>query len=299
VSDTWAYHNWHTDGSGNCFRYFGSITNRYGDATSLDDFCRKAQMLNYDTHRAMFEAWNAKLWNPCSGLLAWMSHPSWPSMNWQFYTWDYDAHASYYGVQKACEPVHIQLDQPTGTVTIVNTTLTPLKDIKAVATIYNLQAKSLASITTTTDVPANATVTLGNAPTPSASTNAPAYFLRLKLLQGDTALSQNDYWLSDQSAKLQQLNSLPVVTLQGTAKSAGNVVTVALQNRSPTPALMIRLTLRDAKTGARILPAFYSDNYFTLLPGESRQITIKTPKPLPAAVQVTTHGWNIKPSVCQ
>jgi|GEM_PF-71664 len=299
ISDTWAYHDWHISGGGNCWKYYDGITARFGPPANLDDFCRKAQMVNYESHRAMFEAWNTRLWKPCSGLLAWMSHPSWPSLNWQFYTWDYDTHASYHAVRKACEPVHIQLDQPDGTLTIVNTTLAPLKNLKTVATAYSLQAKPLANVAFTADAPANAAVTLGKAPAPPASTNAPAYLLRLKLLQDDTLLSQNDYWLADQPGKLQQLNLLPPVTLQGRIKTTGNLVTVHLNNTSVHPALMIRLTLRDSKTGERILPVFYSDNYFTLLPGDPRVVTIESPKPLPANISVTVHGWNIQPATFQ
>ena len=39
----------------------------------------------------------------------------------------------------------------------------------------------------------------------------------------------------------------------------------------------MRLTLRNAKTGERILPVYYDDNYFSLLPGESREFRIETP----------------------
>ena len=79
----------------------------------------------------------------------------------------------------------------------------------------------------------------------------------------------------------------------------GNLITVKLQNPSFTPAMMIRLTLRDPKTGARILPAYYSDNYFNLLPSEPRIITIETTKPLPGGARVTVHGWNIQPATLQ
>jgi predicted GH43/DUF377 family glycosyl hydrolase len=293
ISDTWAYHDWPTGSQ----RYFDAITNRFGDANSLDDFCRKAQMINYDTHRAMFEAWNAKLWNPTSGLLAWMSHPAWPSLNWQFYTWDYDAHASYHAVRKACENVHIQLDQPTGSVVVVNNTLEPLKSLKATATIYGLDGKPLGSTTTNVDALANAAITIAKAPVP-ASTNTVAWLLRLEL-RSDTLLSRNDYWLATQPEHFRNMDAMPRVTLKGQADTHGSVVTVKLQNPSLTPALMIRLTLRDPKTGARILPAYYTENYFNLLPGEPRIITIDTPKPLTGGAQVTVHGWNIQTAALQ
>jgi hypothetical protein len=41
---------------------------------------------------------------------------------------------------------------------------------------------------------------------------------------------------------------------------------------SKTPALLIRLKAVRARSGDRILPAIYSDNYIALMPGESRTI---------------------------
>jgi hypothetical protein len=43
-------------------------------------------------------------------------------------------------------------------------------------------------------------------------------------------------------------------------------------------AAMVRVSLRD-RAGERVLPATYSDNYFWLLPGETRTITMTTPSP--------------------
>lgn len=295
ISDTWAYHDWHTSGAGDCSRYLAAITNRFGAVGSLDDFCRKAQMVNYETHRAMFEAWNAKLWEPCSGLIAWMSHPCWPTLNWQLYSWDYDTHATFHAVRKACEPVHIQYAPSTGLVTVVNTTLAPLKSLKATATVHGLDGKPLASTSTNLDLAANCAVTLGKAPTPP-STNTTVWLLRLEL-RDETLLSRNDYWLANRPEQLQALDTLPRVTLKGQTETRGKWITVKLQNPSLTPALMIRLVLRDPKSGVRILPAYYSDNYFNLLPGEPRIITVEAPRTLTEGVQVTAHGWNIQPSV--
>lgn len=49
----------------------------------------------------MFEAWNQKMWNYASGLLLWMSHPAWPSMIWQTYSYDYETHGSFYGANES------------------------------------------------------------------------------------------------------------------------------------------------------------------------------------------------------
>ena len=58
----------------------------YPDVITFAYFCRKAQLINYDSHRAMLEAWNSRMWNSASGVLLWMSHPAWPSLEWQTYS---------------------------------------------------------------------------------------------------------------------------------------------------------------------------------------------------------------------
>ena len=49
---------------------------------------------------------------------------------------------------------------------------------------------------------------------------------------------------------------------------------VRLKNTTDVPALMIRLKVYGKKTGERILPAYYSDNYISLLPGEEKEIAV-------------------------
>ena len=113
---------------------------RYGEAKDLDDLCRKAQMLNYETYRAIYEGYDSRLWNSCSGVLVWMSHPSWPSVVWQFYTWDYEPNASLFGAQKAAEPIHIQMNLPDCQVAVINHRATPLAGVTATATVTTSRA---------------------------------------------------------------------------------------------------------------------------------------------------------------
>ena len=49
---------------------------------------------------------------------------------------------------------------------------------------------------------------------------------------------------------------------------------MALENKSNTPALLIRVNVLGASSGEQILPMFYSDNYFSLLPGEQKTVNI-------------------------
>jgi hypothetical protein len=296
TEDVWAYHDLHSKGSGDRGSIFGRISKRYGEAQNLEDLCRKAQMVNYETYRAIYEGFNSKLWKSCSGVLVWMSHPSWPSVVWQFYTWDYEPNASLFGAKKAAEPVHIQMNLPDCGVAVINHRAAPLTGVTATASIYNLAGRQLQS--------RHSTLTAGpNAATDAFTLNWPANGACLAQLElrdkKGRLLSDNFYWHARNEQQLQQLNQLPKAALTGKLRakhSAGGLVIEAkFSNPGSTPALAIKLTLRDSKTGRRILPAYYSDNYFSLLPGQSRDLRIESTV-AGQAPQLDLDGWNITPS---
>ena len=86
---------------------------------------------------------NAHLWAPNSGRMLWMTQPAWPSNTWQILSSDYDTQASFYGVKKACEPLHVQLDLSNYDVAVVNTTNESLAGLLVTANVYSLDNKSL------------------------------------------------------------------------------------------------------------------------------------------------------------
>ncbi|RYY05236.1 MAG: glycoside hydrolase family 2, partial [Alphaproteobacteria bacterium] len=120
IGDTWAYHDWHQTGNGAVKTYMDALARRFGPGTSLEDFERKAQMMQYESYRAIFEGMNAGLWTQNSGRMLWMTQPAWPSSAWQIFSSDYDTHSSFYGVKKASEPVHVQMNLPDHKVVLVN-----------------------------------------------------------------------------------------------------------------------------------------------------------------------------------
>src|SRR6266567_446674 len=123
--------------------FMAQIQSEFGAPTSLEDFERKAQMLNYVDHRAIFEGMNAHLWEPNSGRMLWMTQPAWPSNTWLILSSDYDTQASYYGVKKACEPVHVQLDLSNYDVAIVNTTTDRHAGLSVGANVHSLDNRLL------------------------------------------------------------------------------------------------------------------------------------------------------------
>ncbi|HEY8310531.1 MAG TPA: glycoside hydrolase family 2 TIM barrel-domain containing protein, partial [Gemmatimonadaceae bacterium] len=217
ISDDWAYHDWHQGGNGDTAVFMKAMDDQFGPPTSLADFDRKAQLLNYVGHRAVFEGFNAHLWNPNSGRMLWMTQPAWPSTEWQIFSHDYDTHASYYGVKVASEPVHIQLDLPNYEIAIINNTTSALPQLSVHAQVFDLSSKLLFERSSTIDATANATTNLARLPLEDTLTANPVVFVKL-VLTDDTGkqLSQNFYWLGAHDWDYRKLNELPAVTLQAT-----------------------------------------------------------------------------------
>lgn len=137
-------------------RYFSTINQSYGTPSGIEDFCRKAQLVNIETNKALYEGWQHHMWNDASGVMTWMSQSAYPSFVWQTYDYYYDLNGAYWGVKKACEPVHIQWSYADNSVKISNTTLQDLKNLHAEAYVYNLDGKLVPQYNQSAIVNANA-----------------------------------------------------------------------------------------------------------------------------------------------
>jgi hypothetical protein len=294
ISDTWAYHDWHQSGNGDVAPFLAHLETEFGAATSLEDFERKAQMLDYVGHRAIFEGFAAHLWQPNSGRMIWMTQPAWPSMEWNFLSSDYDTQSSFYGTQKACEPVHAQLDLTDGAVDLIN--LGEARGLKVRVHVVGLDGKTLDDNTNQVLAAANARTHVVR---PDLDKLADGHTVLVELQVSDAAsspVSDNFYWWAKDEASLRELNGLPQAALTASATVAASgserKATVKIKNSGDTPALMVKLTLKDVATGKRILPAYYSENYVSLLPGEERVLTVEFPAG-PTKPTISLRGWNL------
>ncbi|MEU8329325.1 discoidin domain-containing protein [Micromonospora sp. NPDC048839] len=297
IGEVWNYHDWSTIGNQRVGTYQAAIDVRLGESGSLDEFADRAQFVNYESHRAMFEAWNANLWQDATGLLLWMSHPAWHSTVWQTYDYDLDVNGAYYGARKGCEPLHVQADPGTWQVRVVNHTAAPLTGVTATARRYDLSGRSLGS-------PQRQQVDVArSATTPAFVLAAPdgggLHLVRLELRDSrDRLLTENTYWRYDKAEQMRALNGLPSTRLSTSSGMVRvvhgrNTVTTTVRNQGRAVAALVRLGVRD-KRGDRVLPARFDDNYFWLLPGESRQVEVSWPaRPgLAREVTVTAQAYN-------
>jgi hypothetical protein len=298
LSDTLAYHDWHFGGNGDTKTFMGALTTMFGQPLSFEDFERKAQMMNLETHKAMFEGFLGHLWTKNSGRLLWMTHPAWPSNTWQIYSWDYDTQASYYGAKNAAEPVHIQLNLPDNQLVVLNTTRDDLRGLTAKTRVVSLDNVQLFARTDKVDARANRATTLDDVPLDRLYAASPMLLVELTLTDAKgTQLSRNFYWRGrDDTAyrALESLASVPLEVQASTPKVDGEdkVIAVTVSNKGTVPILNAKLTLVDAE-GKRILPAYYSENYVSLLPGQHRVLSVRYPASVNAAAHLAVRGWNV------
>jgi beta-galactosidase/beta-glucuronidase len=298
LSDTLAYHDWHFGGNGDTKTFMETLARMFGPGTSLPDFERKAQMMNLETHKAMYEGLNAHLWTKNTGRLLWMTHPAWPSNAWQIYSWDYDTHAAYYGARKAAEPLHVQINLPDNGLAVINSTREDRPGLTTTVRVTDLTGRTLFSHTDQLSALANRVSNLASVPLVELFKTHAMVLVALELRDSTGQLvTDNFYWRGKDEAAYQALNAMPAVSLALTMgkpqiDGSDRIVRVMLRNDTAHPALAAKLTLVDAK-GARILPAFYSDNYVSLLPGEAREVAIRYPLDRTAPPRVSLRGWNV------
>ncbi|MFE9611732.1 discoidin domain-containing protein [Streptomyces sp. NPDC006012] len=301
IRGAWYYHDWSERGNQAPQNYKAAIETRLGTARDLDDFARKAQFVNYENARAMFEAWNAHLWDDASGLMLWMSHPAWHSTVWQTYDYDFDVNGMYYGVRSGCEPLHVQADPVNWQVIAVNHTRTKLAGALVTAEVYDLSGRRAAASR-------SARVDVGSTATAAAFTAAftddlpDLHLLRLTLQDSRGGLlSRNTYWRHRTPEAMRALGSAGRATLSVSAGRVsrtddGRQLTATVRNRGSVVAAMVRLSLLDEDGGGRVLPTLYEDNYLWLLPGESRTVTVSWPdRALPSGQPLLrAEGYNTR-----
>ncbi len=294
ISDTWAYHDWHQARGGRIAPYMNAMDAAFGAPTGLEDFVRKAQMLDYSGYRAMFEGMAAHLWQPNSGRMIWMTQPAWPSLMWNFLSWDYDTQSSFYATMKALEPVHAQLNLEDGNVDLINLGVARAFTVRT--RVLTLDGRTLRDLTTPVNAAGDdrASVTRLDL---AALANGHAVFVVLDAADAAGApVSHNFYWWAEKETTLRELDTLPAAKITASATVAAangeQQVKVALTNSGAAAALLVKLTLEDAASGKRILPAYYSDNYISLMPGEQRTIGIEFAAGSRAAA-VAVRGWNL------
>lgn len=267
----WGMHDYTREGAQGCTSFNEIIAKGYGEPQSAKEFAELAQWVNYDGHRSLFESRSQNR----KGLLMWMSHSCWPSMVWQTYDYYFEPTAAYFAIKKASEPLHIQWNPATDEVEVVNYSAGTRKGLTAKVQILNMDGSVAWEKEATVDSNEDTTDKCIKLAFPANLSKV--HFIKMVLTENGKVVSDNFYHRSLEENNYQDLRQLAKVALQSTttvdkhADGTWSAVSV-IENKTSTPALMIRLNVVGGKDGQQLLPVFYSDNYFSLLPGEKKEV---------------------------
>jgi hypothetical protein len=298
ITDDWAEHDM-TKGAQQGDQYPGILASRYGKVANLADFVRKAQLMNYEAYRSMYEGRNAQLFHPATAVITWMSHPAQPSFVWQLYHYDMEPNSSLFAVRSAGELVHIQFNEANGDLQVINNLPEAFSGGEAKLSIYNMDGKVAYEHASAVNAPPATAVNLGSVEFPASLSSV--HFIKLELRNAEGKIvSSNFYWhsLPSHPDDLTDMEKLPAVSLNSTVErhdADGKCrLTVTLHNATSNIAVMAHLQTRRRHSGQRVLPVYYTTNYVSLVPNESRTIDVEADlKDLGGEdALVVLDGWN-------
>jgi exo-1,4-beta-D-glucosaminidase len=316
ISSSWLYHaargQFH-----NLTRYNNAMDKRLGTASSLNDYERKAQYLNYEGMRSMFEAFEANRFE-ATGIIQWMYNASWPKLWWQLYDYYLMPTGAFYGARVANEPLHVSYNYGHNAVDVMNNTGKAVDELTAEIRVLNFDLKPILKKTVlVSGIGPKETKEVLSLPTDLKLSKT--YFLDLKLLNRQhQTVSNNFYVLSTEYdsldvkkstwfvtpqthyADLTLLQQLPAVKLQ-TSETTTNgkgktILHVKVKNPTSHLAFMVYLDIKKGNSNESVVPVFWDNNYFSLLPGEERTIAVwsHTADLEGKQPRVVTGGWNIE-----
>jgi exo-1,4-beta-D-glucosaminidase len=314
INDVWSFHCCRGMFK-NLDRYNEAMDSRLGKATDLEDYLRKAQFLNYEGMRAMFEAFVANK-PKATGVIQWMYNSAWPKLWWQLYDYSLQPTGAFYGARKAGEPVHILYNYGSHEIVAVNSTSTPSPKLKATVKVLDIGLKEVISKTVDFGLLADEVKAIDVLRPPAGI--SPAYFLDLRVFgEKNRLVDVNFYALSAKPETLDEANStwyvtpvkdyadltalagLKPVAVKVKAKfdKAGPQTKVGLEIENPSPdlAFMIEVLVVREANGEPVLPIYLDDNYITLLPKETRKLAgvFLTDDLFGETPKVKVRGWNV------
>jgi mannosylglycoprotein endo-beta-mannosidase len=288
VDSVWTYH-----------RYipYDHHIEPYGKAKDAEDFAMKAQLVNYNQYRALMEGFSSRMWDWYTGTIIWKTQNPWTSLRGQMYDVYLDVNACLYGLRKGSEHLHIMMNPLDSMLTVVNNGFATARDVMINASFYDANGKYQSSQQMFAEVAPTTTQRIFKvADAIKKLNNKDGMFVVLKLLNvKQEVLSENQYWLPNDKGDFIGLQKLSNANLNVETKKLGKgKLAVTFKNEQSNPvAFFNRVALINNNTGERVLPTFFSDNYFSVFPGQNKTIEIEFDDLENTPLSIELYGWNV------
>jgi exo-1,4-beta-D-glucosaminidase len=286
----------------------------YTKPDSATDYERMAQTMSYDAERAMFEAYSKNKYGS-TGVIQWMLNNAWPSMIWHLFDYYLDAGGGYFGVKKACEPLHIQYSYDDRSIVVVNSKYLRAAGLHARVQVHGLTWNDLYQAQAIVDAAPDSAQRVFTIPDSLYTGAERIFFIDLTLTDpSGQVLSRNFYWVPGtlttfdwQSTRytytpaaryedLSALARLPEAKVAAhaeiTSTERGRELLLHLDNNSATLAFQMHAAVRTPN-GGLVAPVIWSDNWIELVPGESATLTALLPKDAEPSPVVEVEAWNV------
>ena len=293
------YHKYecYTDGDGKNHIQF------YGEPKNIDQYCDYAQLANYAQYKAIFEGYNSRMWKMNSGVIIWKTQNPWPALRSQVYDYYLEQTGGYYGLKQGAQMVNIQLDLSSGNeIGLVNNFNQKLTDLNYTYHTIDMSGNMTSKSFQLSYLDANQ-FHKTNEEVPDVGFGK-TYFVKLELTytrNGEDFSQSNFYWLNS-SFEYQDLKELPDAQVNASLKSIesseGRITAIITcsnsgQHLSFWNRLQVLNHLQNGKR-TRVLPVMYEDNYFSLMPGETKEIKVSysADDGLSGSPSLLITGWN-------
>ncbi|MGM9673504.1 MAG: glycosyl hydrolase 2 galactose-binding domain-containing protein [Bacteroidaceae bacterium] len=307
--EVWDYH----DGGGFHLMstMYAELTEKYGKCSTIEEFAQRGQAVGAMNAKSIWETWNYNKYGYgdryASGLLFWYHNCT----MWQVCgrMWDYflEPTASLYYTQNSLEPLHAQFDYLKNTVSVYNEYYQAFSGYQVVAEVYDINSRKVMTKSAQVDIPEDGVVN------DAIKLDFPedisqVHFIKLRLMnEKGKEVSQNFYWRSNDKYEGRKTLTGPATSgfealstlkqakvkasVQGYVQDGREYVKVRVKNTSGVIAFFTQLQLTD-EMGTPVRPAFFTDNFFSLLPGETREVMVDTKKTDGTQYRIVVKGWN-------
>jgi hypothetical protein len=268
---------------------------RYGKVKDVQDFCFKSQIVSYEQYRALQEAFNHKMWDWYAGMLVWKNQNPWTALRGSFYDYYLDYQGGYFGYKHGAAPVHIQLNLNDSVVCVLNQKAVTTNTMTASIQLFDMHGKLLSEKKNDVTLQAHSLQLLDKVTLPVNTDEV--FFLKLSLFDQDKTVDENLYWLTNKRHSYEKLNDLQKVTVKAEMKKSGEGKSVVtLSNPGNETAFFIRLKVSNGNNEL-VLPAWFTENFLTLLPGEEKEIMLDLSTGKAATglngLKLVIEGWNV------
>ncbi|NCN27564.1 hypothetical protein GW915_08310 [bacterium] len=277
--------------------FYMAICEKFGEPKNTREFVRLAQLLNYEDHRAMNEAFAKNKNSGANGHIHWMGMNAWKSLRWNLmFNGTLETGGAMHGASKGNESVHPMYSYEDGSILVTNNNREATEDLQLNYRVYSPDSKLLKEVNVPLGtIKASSNLDTGKKIDLSAlGLDADAALLDLRLTTPSGKLvSANSYFLPKGKNKInhaestwyrtsadnasmksvKEMDSNPAQVVASRPGSSAGSYYVTASNPSNEKVSFANM-IKGRDSSGEYVAQSWEDNMITLRPGETREVKV-------------------------